>query len=172
MKHKLSNINTELRVADCEFCGPNRYLKFQDGRWYCNYREFQFKVMHKLTEIDPETRTAECSVCGPVTVYKNGAKVTPWMCTVVKTSTDNNPIYEHRLRSEREIMREAHGPCCDICGRDDEKLVYDHNHDTGKFRGWLCPEHNLGLGKFQDNPEHLRAAAAYLENVSKIMADS
>ena len=39
----------------------------------------------------------------------------------------------------------------------------DHCHQTDEFRGWLCARCNHGLGHFMDNPEFLRAAAAYIE---------
>lgn len=51
---------------------------------------------------------------------------------------------------------------CEICGSR-RPLVFDHDHDTGLFRGWLCKNCNAGLGQFGDTLEGLRAAVAYLE---------
>lgn len=54
---------------------------------------------------------------------------------------------------------------CEICGRacrSGKALHLDHDHTTGKFRGWLCDLHNRGLGYFQDDPQLLRKAARYL----------
>lgn len=39
----------------------------------------------------------------------------------------------------------------------------DHDHSTGKTRGWLCHPCNLGLGMFKDDPALMRAAANYIE---------
>lgn len=51
---------------------------------------------------------------------------------------------------------------CEICGKD-TTLVYDHNHDTGKFRGVLCSLCNSGLGYFKDSKTHLIKAIEYLK---------
>lgn len=36
--------------------------------------------------------------------------------------------------------------CCLICEKYSEKLVVDHNHDTGKVRGLLCYQCNSAFG--------------------------
>ena len=42
------------------------------------------------------------------------------------------------------------GLCCEICSRVFTSTPhYDHNHATGKFRGWLCGPCNKALGLFQ-----------------------
>jgi hypothetical protein len=53
-------------------------------------------------------------------------------------------------------------PCCAICGST-EALRLDHDHVTGKVRGFLCDSHNRGLGYFHDNPQELKQAIDYLE---------
>lgn len=50
---------------------------------------------------------------------------------------------------------------CVICGTE-TKLVVDHDHKTEKFRGLICSNCNLGLGKFKDDPELLEFARMYL----------
>jgi hypothetical protein len=60
-------------------------------------------------------------------------------------------------------MFEACGGVCEICGKEDARLVVDHCHSTSAIRGLLCSSCNLGLGQFADNPQVLRWAADYLE---------
>jgi hypothetical protein len=69
------------------------------------------------------------------------------------------------------ILAEQGGGCA-ICKTKDPgkagrgvpgKFPADHCHKTGASRGLLCHRCNRGLGMFDDDPEILRAAAAYLE---------
>ena len=52
---------------------------------------------------------------------------------------------------------------CMICGRK-EKLVVDHDHNSGKVRGLLCNHCNRGLGHFRDDPEVMAIAIEYINN--------
>ena len=51
---------------------------------------------------------------------------------------------------------------CEICGSMDV-ISFDHNHETGEFRGWICRRCNRTLGFVKDSPELLRRLATYLE---------
>ena len=55
---------------------------------------------------------------------------------------------------------------CDVCmafGKDFKYgLMLDHDHATGKFRGWLCTRCNAALGMVGDNSETLLALVEYL----------
>lgn len=53
---------------------------------------------------------------------------------------------------------------CELCGKVG-KVHWDHDHETGKFRGWLCVSCNTGLGKLGDSIEGLERALAYLRRV-------
>ena len=58
---------------------------------------------------------------------------------------------------------------CAICGSDnsgrgDEAFCIDHNHKTGKIRGLLCHNCNIGLSKFKENISNLEKSIKYLEN--------
>ncbi len=56
---------------------------------------------------------------------------------------------------------EALGSSCWICGST-ETLCVDHCHETKEVRGLLCRKHNLALGHFEDNIEHIAKALEYL----------
>lgn len=44
---------------------------------------------------------------------------------------------------------------CEIC-ISAKKISFDHNHVTGKFRGWICHRCNIALGKIKDNKKILK----------------
>jgi hypothetical protein len=45
----------------------------------------------------------------------------------------------------------------------EKRWVLDHDHDTGKVRGWICSPCNVTLGAFGDNTINLKRAIKYLE---------
>lgn len=86
-----------------------------------------------------------------------------------------------RIRSEfgvgveqyDRMLADQDGKCA-ICGAESadsrgHKLHIDHCHATGRIRGLLCSNCNHGVGKFKDDPDRLRKAAAYLEAVDRVV---
>lgn len=73
--------------------------------------------------------------------------------------------WERRKRRDRERAEHVakHGPGCQICGAVPKSggLHQDHDHRTGRTRGWLCHRCNRGLPTWV-NEEWLYAAATYL----------
>lgn len=64
-------------------------------------------------------------------------------------------------------MLAAQGGVCAICGReprDDISLHVDHDHVTGQIRKLLCFKCNNALGDFDDDPQMLQKAIAYLDD--------
>ena len=54
---------------------------------------------------------------------------------------------------------------CENCSRKLEpgfRTHADHDHVTGKFRGWLCNKCNLGLGCLGDSIEAIERTLGYL----------
>lgn len=90
--------------------------------------------------------------------YKERAKA--WAAT--------NPIKRRRI-----LLRYNYGnidvrPCpvlCELCGIRKARC-FDHDHKTGKFRGWLCYRCNTALAAFGDTVEGLYIAIYYLTRAS------
>ena len=82
---------------------------------------------------------------------------------VRKTNYKKYGITEQIYEEERKKQNFS----CLICENHEDteflgKLNIDHDHKTGKYRGLLCTNCNLGLGKFKDEPKLLKKAIEYL----------
>lgn len=67
--------------------------------------------------------------------------------------------------SEYELLLKQQDNVCAICKQictSGRALAVDHDHATGKVRGLLCGNCNIGLGKFKDNEALVQAALVYL----------
>jgi hypothetical protein len=69
-----------------------------------------------------------------------------------------------------------HNYQCPICSKTEQELkkngrwadrsiwCLDHNHITEEFRGWICNNCNVAIGRFEDNPSIAYKAYEYLLN--------
>jgi hypothetical protein len=55
---------------------------------------------------------------------------------------------------------------CDFCEKH-RKLCLDHDHLTGRFRGWLCSPCNTAFGVFGDTVEGLLRGIDYVNGTHK-----
>lgn len=95
-----------------------------------------------------------------------------WARAVKKAWKDNNREYYRKTnaaycKKKRHVRQEAEAgrprpTKCELCPST-TRIVFDHCHDVGKFRGWICDKCNRGLGYADHNPERLRRWAEYLE---------
>ena len=51
---------------------------------------------------------------------------------------------------------------CEICLKQHKKIVLDHCHTSGQFRGWICDPCNIALGNVQDDVGTLYRMISYL----------
>lgn len=73
---------------------------------------------------------------------------------------------KHQARKRQRRVEKAKRPkpdICDVCGDNTTDIVFDHCHQRGIFRGWLCNPCNRALGCVRDDPDRLRKLIAYLE---------
>ena len=69
-----------------------------------------------------------------------------------------------KLARQEAIAGRSKPLVCEVCSANDDRIVFDHCHNGGHFRGWLCNNCNRVLGLMKDDPERLRKLATYLEN--------
>ena len=109
-----------------------------------------------------------------------------------RSSTGKDPRYANSCkvcrRKSGNIIKEykMNNPLpdnydCPICNKNEEQILeetgsyqhssvnrslfnVDHDHKTGKVRGWICTYCNNMLARSRDNPETLRNGAKYLED--------
>ena len=74
-----------------------------------------------------------------------------------------------KFGTDGEAQYAAQQGLCAICGgamvrraRRTDAAHFDHDHKTGKPRGWLCSRCNLGIGLFGDDDVLLQKAVNYL----------
>lgn len=111
--------------------------------------------LHRLSNKNLTARTADCTYCGPSVKLANKGNG--------KFRCANADIQRNGVRKKYVDPHAATRPAvCEICGSD-KRICYDHDHTTGKHRGWLCDNCNKALGHVRDNAATLRALADYLE---------
>ena len=103
--------------------------------------------------------------------------VSDWKCVECckercKKYTKNHPKYStFRVRKFRMFPdpTRSEPENCESCGVHRNKLKrglnLDHDHETGKFRGWLCGNCNRGLGYLGDKVESVKMILGYLQKV-------
>lgn len=119
--------------------------------------------MHTLTKnhlASPETRRA----------YRqnNKGKIKAWAAGSYRKDPERFAAHR-RKQSLKILMKIATRPrpnACECCGGPPttryKVIALDHDHQTGKFRGWLCHKCNTAIGLLGDNFEGVMRALTYL----------
>jgi hypothetical protein len=85
-----------------------------------------------------------------------------------KVSKTAERFRQKRNAKQEKLMGRKRPDSCEICGSEGygrkPSIVYDHDHQTGEPRGWLCDRCNKVLGLVKDNPELLIKLGIYLRN--------
>jgi len=72
--------------------------------------------------------------------------------------------HSDKLAQQRVVQAGRLKPeLCEICGLNEFKIVFDHCHDKGHFRGWICDRCNRVLGIVKDSCALLTKLKDYLE---------
>ena len=130
--------------------------------------------------LDFGTKTKYCKKCNrnlPHSKFTraNGANYLYYEC---RECSRKHTKVRKRLKADNPL-NDPKNHICPICKRDHDKVfgsggqrlksawVLDHDHVSGKFRGYICHSCNRGLGIFQDSIESLESAIEYLKVSSK-----
>lgn len=123
------------------------------------------------TSVSTEGHKKTCPKCGTGYVVPEGKhKAKPYCPSCLST-------YHKVLGGLKKKHPIPSDHACECCGKVEEDLTVhygrsgnpisvwrlDHCHETGQFRGWLCANCNMGLGKFYDDPDLLNKAIQYLQ---------
>ena len=102
----------------------------------------------------------------PRTAFKKGQRTSPE--TEFKKIDDNKKKYGAAWSSPSAYQRRCEilagrgkPKMCELCGRGG-KICFDHDHKTGRFRGWICYNCNTILGLADDNAQVLQMIIEYL----------
>lgn len=72
--------------------------------------------------------------------------------------------FQERRNTQREVAAGRPRPdLCEVCNELHIRIVWDHDHETGEFRGWICDRCNRVLGLVYDNPHLLQQLSDYLK---------
>ena len=76
--------------------------------------------------------------------------------------------HNEKMRVIREIKKTAppKPDKCECCKKPTTTFHCDHDHFTGKFRGWLCSHCNQGIGKLGDDLVGVLNAVNYLKKTN------
>ncbi len=99
---------------------------------------------------------------------KNNRTVRRPSCRECRKKIDGKQISLKEKRKWEANKPEYEPFQCPICQKVTipgvtSKIVLDHNHNTGKIRGWICDSCNTGIGRFKDDISLLERAIAYLK---------
>jgi hypothetical protein len=122
-------------------------------------------MRHKMLSKDKEAMTGECQVCGPVKL-KYVAHKNTYRCSVAVKAQEGvyTPGIGYQSKQERARLISSQSQKCGICGEHTTRLNRDHDHKTGKQRGFICAGCNLALGHAKDSANLLEAMAVYLRH--------
>ena len=69
-----------------------------------------------------------------------------------------NPVaYQENIAGRKKPKQ------CELCHQQG-RICFDHDHENGKFRGWICNKCNAVLGLVGDNVSLLAKMIEYLNN--------
>lgn len=162
-----SNIRRNHRGENHPFWGKKMNFKNPEQR-SINISLAKTGKTHKGTPHTKETKEK-------ISLAHMGKKMTPESIRKRTEKTSGEKAYQWKggfnSQTRRKYSPRPQPDQCDICAAPasqfKKRLSYDHDHATGKFRGWLCVNCNIGLGNAKDSVEILLKMIVYLKKNGK-----
>jgi len=142
------------------YCSRKCFYDDETSAWRDGLRT---KFKHIISNVDVETKTGDCVSCGRVKVRKR-SDTGAWRCCSGELSKNRSRIFGISETEQKELLDTQNNKCA-ICriSFDGVPSHLDHNHVTGKIRGFLCSGCNTSIGLLKENIDSLKAAILYLE---------
>jgi hypothetical protein len=135
----------DFKILDVERIGDNFSKKI------CNvYHKLLPTIKFAKNQNAKNNRTVRRPTCQTCRKQLEGINVAPKLRKEWFAKRPNRVPFDCPICAKRTIA----GVTCDI--------VLDHNHKTGKVRGWICDSCNTGIGRFKDDIELLKRAMKFL----------
>jgi RNase P subunit RPR2 len=147
----VSNSYLKLRKADFEYIDIKKTGDAYSQK-ICN-------VCHRLLDVNKFAKNQNA---------KNNRPVRRPSCRECRKKIDGVNISTGEKKKWVKQKPEYEPFTCPICQKTTipgvtSRIVLDHNHNTGKIRGWICDSCNTGLGRFKDDISLLERAILYLQ---------
>lgn len=91
----------------------------------------------------------------------NKMRIEKGMHNLVGKKGVNSPAWKGGISTQEHKAGRPKPEICEVCGGAG-RICFDHDHATGKFRGWICSHCNVTLGFARDNVEVLQKLIEYL----------
>ena len=154
-------------IRKCKWCNKPAKKYYQGNRFKgylrtCGSKEC-LKAQYKDNKINKLKLFQEeriCEICG--NVYIANSTTCRW-CKNCIPNKKARTIYERYglLPEETKKLKERNNGICPICNQRKASAI-DHDHITGKVRGYICNKCNLGLHYIEDE-ELLKNMQKYLK---------
>lgn len=139
----------------CKWCDKPAKKYYQENRFkgYCKTcgSEECLKAQYKDKNINKSKVFQEeriCEICGKN--YIANSTTCRW-CKECIPNKEARTIYKRYklLPKETKELKEKYNGICPICNKRKASAI-DHDHITGKVRGYICNKCNLGLHYIED----------------------
>ncbi len=188
VKARMRKPPTAPPTLECEICGGTFQPKNRlDSAKFCSarcgsaaHRRRRGQKPFQKSVVDGRKRCNTCDTWKPVEDFtfrkdRNGGPISDCRPCMAARGRAYNASDRGRTRRYAlkygvtvewyEAKLKEQGGRCAIClekPAGSRRLAIDHCHQTGRARGLLCFLCNSALGRFDDSPERLRRATAYI----------